>query len=107
MSFTIPLTESTIIATAAVVITYSASACYTDSATPMCSGSNCIAMSCGGGSFTPNGTYDCLWDSVKSIMGVRKCCPGVYLRLTLVVSALVLHPTWQCLPSEPDDAQTL
>ena len=32
----------------------------TDSATPMCSGSNCIAMSCGGGSFTPNGTYDCL-----------------------------------------------
>ena len=107
MSFTVPLSGSTIVTTAAVVITYSTSACYTDSATPMCSGSICIAMSCGGGSFTPDGTYDSLWDSVKPITGVRKCCPGVYLRLALVVSASVLHPTWQCLTSEHDDAQTL
>ena len=105
MSFTVALTGSTIVTTAAVVITYSASACYTDSATPMCSGSICIAMSCGGRSFAPDGTYDSLWDSVKPITEMKNC-PGVYLRLALVVSASVLHPTWQCLPSEPDDAQT-
>ena len=33
------------------------------------------------------------------LTGVRKCCPGVYLRLILVVSALVLHPTWQWITS--------
>ena len=64
MSFTVPLTGSTIVATAAVVTACSATADCTDSATPMCSGG-----SCGGGSFTPDGAYDSLWDSVKPMTG--------------------------------------
>ena len=67
----------------------------TDSATPTCSGGVCVAMSCGGGSFTPNGAYDSLWDSVQTITGVRKCYPGVCFRLALVVSTSVLHPICQ------------
>ena len=61
MSFTIPLTGSTIVATAAVVTMCSA--------TPTCSEDVCVAMSCGGGSFTPDGAYDSLWDSVKPMKG--------------------------------------
>ena len=44
----------------------------TNSATPTCSGGSggvCVAMSCGGGSFTPDGAYDSLWDSVKPMTG--------------------------------------
>ena len=67
--FTIPLTGSTIVATAAVVTTCSSPANCTDSLTPTCSGSVCIAMPCGGGSFTPDGAYDSLWDSVKPMKG--------------------------------------
>ena len=44
MSFTVPLTGNTIVATAAVMTTYSASANCTDSLIPTCSGSVCIAM---------------------------------------------------------------
>ena len=33
--------------------------------------------------------------TIKVTVIARKCCPGVCLRLALVVSALVLHPTWQ------------
>ena len=69
MSFTVSLTGSTIVATAAVVTTCSASADCTDSATPICSVCVCVAMSCGGGSFTPDGAYDSLWDSVKPMTG--------------------------------------
>merc|ERR1712136_380408 len=69
MSFTVPSTGSTIDATAAVVTTCSASAHCTDPATPMCSGGVCVAMSCDGGSFTPDGAYDSLWDSVKPMTG--------------------------------------
>ena len=64
MSFTIPWTGNTIVTTAAVVTTCSASADCTDSATPTCSGSVCVTMSCGG-CFTHDGAYDSLWDSVK------------------------------------------
>ena len=39
-----------------------------DSASPMCCGSVCVAMSCGGG-FTPGGAYDSVWDSVKPMTG--------------------------------------
>merc|ERR1712136_313693 len=69
MSFTVPLKGSTIVATAAVVTTCSSSADCTDSAAPMCSGGVCVAMSCGGGSFSPDGAYDSLWDSVKPMKG--------------------------------------
>ena len=55
MSFTVTLTGSTIDATAAVVSTCSASADCTDSATPMCSVGACVALSCDGGCFTPDG----------------------------------------------------
>ena len=71
MSFTVPWTRSTIVATAAVVTTCSTSADCTDSATPMYSGCVCVAMSCGGGSFSPNGAYVSLQDSVKLMTG--KC----------------------------------
>merc|ERR1719374_508450 len=69
VSFTVPLTGSTIVATAAVVTTCSVSADCTDSATPMCSGGVCVAMPCDGGSFTPDGAYDSLWDSVTPMTG--------------------------------------
>ena len=41
--------------TATVVTTCSASTDCTDFAIPACSGDVCVAMSCGGGSFTPHG----------------------------------------------------
>ena len=34
-------------------------------AAPLCCGSVCVAMSCGGGFFSPGGAYDSVWDSVK------------------------------------------
>ena len=37
--------------------------------------------------FTPEDVYGSLWDSVKPMTGMRKCCQGVCLRLALVVSA--------------------
>ena len=40
-------------------------------------------------------------------IGHPSLCHSARRRLALVVSTSVLHPTWQCLPSEPDDAQTL
>ena len=68
ISFTVPLTGSSIDATAAVVTSYSSSADGPDSAAPMCCGSVCVAMSCGAG-FTPGGAYDSVWDSVKPMTG--------------------------------------
>ena len=44
--------------------TYSASSNCADSATPTCSGDVCLTMSSGGGSLTPDGAYNSLWDSV-------------------------------------------
>ena len=68
MSFTVLLTGSTIVATA-VVTTCSSPANYADSLTSTCSGSVCIVMPCGGGSFNLEGAYDSLWDSVKPMTG--------------------------------------
>ena len=64
VSFTVPLNGWTIDATATVVISCSLSA-------DMCCGSVCVAMSCGGGFFTPGGAYDSVWDSVRPMTG--KC----------------------------------
>ena len=36
---------------------------------PMCCGGVCVAMSCGGGYFTPGGVSDSVWDSVKPMTG--------------------------------------
>ena len=58
VSFTIPLTGNTIVATAAAMATCSSPANCTDSLTSTCSGSVCIAMLCGVGSFNPDGAYD-------------------------------------------------
>ena len=69
MSFTVSLTGCTIDAIAAVVSTCSASTNCTDSLVFTCCGSVCIAMPCGGGSFTPDAAYDSLWDSVKPLTG--------------------------------------
>ena len=71
-SFEIPLTGSTIVAAAAAVTTCSASADYTDSAPPTCSGGVCVAMSRGGGSFTPDGTCDSLLGQREADHGMRK-----------------------------------
>ena len=62
MSFTVTFTGSTIDATAVVVSTCSASADCTDSATPMCSAGACVALSCDGGCFPPDG-------AVHGVMG--------------------------------------
>ena len=66
--FTISLTGNTIVITAAVVTACSASVDCTDSAIPTCSGDVCVAMSCGGGSFTLNGAYDSIWDSIQDVL---------------------------------------
>ena len=62
MSFTVTLTGSSIVATAGVVSTCSASADCTDSASPMGSAGACVALSCYGGCFTPVG-------AVHGVMG--------------------------------------
>ena len=81
-SFGVPLTGNTIVATAAVVTTCSSPANCTDSLTLTCSGSVCIAMPCGGGSFNPDGAYDSLWDNVKPMIAVSLHTEG---RALLVV----------------------
>ena len=68
VSLTIPLAGNTIVAVAAVTTCSSPANC-TDSLTPTCSGSVCIAMPCGDGSFILDGAYDSLWDSVKPVTG--------------------------------------
>ena len=40
-----------------------------DSAAPMCCGGVCVAMSCGGGGFPPDGAYDSAWYSVRPMTG--------------------------------------
>ena len=55
---TVPLNGCTIVATAIVVTTCASTADCPGSAAPMCCGGVCVAMSCGGGSFTPDGAYD-------------------------------------------------
>ena len=65
MLFTVPLSGSIIAATATAVTTCLSSADCSDSAASMCSVNVCVAMSCGGGNFSPDGAYDSLWDSVK------------------------------------------
>ena len=55
MSFTVTMTGSTFDDTAAVVFTCSALADCVVSATPMCSVDACVALSCDGGYFTPDG----------------------------------------------------
>ena len=57
------------VATAAVVTSCSSSADCPSSAAPMCCGSVCVAMSCGGGFFTPGGAYDSVWDRVRPMSG--------------------------------------
>ena len=69
MLFTVPLSGSIIAATATAATTCLPSADCSDSAAPMCSVDVCVAMSCGGGSFSPDGAYDSLWDSVKLTKG--------------------------------------
>ena len=69
MSFTVPLNGSTIVATATIVTSYSSSTGCLDSAAPMCCGSVCVEMSCGGGGFTRDGAHDFVWDSVRPMTG--------------------------------------
>ena len=69
MSFTVPLNGCTTVAIATVVTPCSSSADCPVSAAPMCCGGVCVAMSCGGGGFTPDGAYDSVWDSVRLMTG--------------------------------------
>merc|ERR1719374_538871 len=62
------VTEVTAVSTTKVTTCTSSNDCK-DSAAPMCYNSKCVAMSCGGGSFTPDGAYDSVWDSVKPMTG--------------------------------------
>ena len=111
MSFTIPLTGNTIVITAAVATKCSVSVDCTDSAIPTCSGDVCVAMSCGGGSFTPDGAYDSLWDSISGrvatdskgfIAGIwRTTWNGGHWQLTMT-TALCLTALKSAVPaSEP------
>ena len=61
MSFTVPLNGC--------VTSCSSSADCPGSAAPMCCGGVCVAMSCGGGGFTPDGAYDSVWDSARPMTG--------------------------------------
>ena len=65
VSFTVPLNGCTIVATATVVTSCCSSTGCPGSAAPMFCGGVCVAMSCGGGGFTPDGVYDSVWDSVR------------------------------------------
>ena len=67
MSFSVPVNGYTIVATATV--SFSSSADCPVSAAPMCCWSVCVAMSCGGGVFTPDGAYDSVWDSARPMTG--------------------------------------
>ena len=58
--FTVPWIGWTIAATANVVTSCSSSADC---------GGICVAMSCGGGFFTPGGAFDSVWDSVRPMIG--------------------------------------
>ena len=83
-----PLTVSTIDATTTVVALYSASADCTGSAVSMCSAGACVAMSCDGGCFTPDGAYDSLWVA----MPMKESTPSIpsCTKRTLVC----LHAEW-------------
>ena len=63
------------VATAAVVTTCSSSADCPSSAAPMCCGGVCVAMSCGGEYFSPDGAYDFAWYSVKPTRGSTPSIP--------------------------------
>ena len=89
MSFTVPLDGCTIVATTIVVTSYSSSADCPDSAAPLCCGSVCVAMSCGGGFFTPGGAYDSVWDSVKPMTG--KCFFNYFQYQEFVGSVCMLN----------------
>ena len=69
MLFTVPLNGCTIIATATFVTSCSSSADYPDSLDPMSCGGVFVAMSCGGGCFTPDGAYDSVWDRCEADEG--------------------------------------
>ena len=69
-SYTVPLDGCTIVATATVVTSCSSSADCIVSAAPMCCGGVCVAMSCGGGFFTPDGAYDSALDSVCRLLEI-------------------------------------
>ena len=62
MSFTVPLTGYTSDATATVVASFSRRQIP-------CCGGVCVAMSCGGGFFSPGSASDSIWDSVKPMTG--------------------------------------
>ena len=61
--FTVPWIGCTIVATANVVTSSSSADCAD------CCRSVYVAMSCGGGFFTPGAAYDAVWDSVKPMTG--------------------------------------
>ena len=88
MSFTVPLNGSIIVATATVVTSCSSSAACSGSAAPMCCGGVCVAISCGGGGFTPDGAYDSVWDSVRA----------AYWNISSIISSTIGR--WVCLHTE-------
>ena len=61
VSYTVPLVGCTIVAIATIVTSCSSAALFFEGV--------CVAMSCGGGFLTPDGTYDSFWDSVKLMTG--------------------------------------
>ena len=105
MLFTVPLNGCTIIATATVVTSCSSSADYPDSADPMSCGCVFVAMSCGGGGFSPDDAYDSAWDSVmptkgitflitsstKTLLGVLRC--RVVVKVSLLMVRTIMHGT--------------
>ena len=98
MLFTVPLNDCTIVATATVVTSCSSTADCPDSAAPMCCEGVCVAMSCGGGGFSPDDAYDSVWDSVmptrgnslsitsstKTLLGASRCRVVVVLLLVVL-----------------------
>ena len=61
VSFTVSLVGCTIVAIATIVTSCSSAALFCDGV--------CVAMSCGGGFLTPDGTYVSVWDSVMPMTG--------------------------------------
>ena len=86
-----PLTVSTIDTTTTVVALYSASADCTGFAVSMCNAGACVAMSCDGGCFTPDGAYD----SLCVAMPMKESTPSIpsCTKRTLGVSACSMTGT--------------
>ena len=98
MSFTVPLNGCTSDATATVVISCSS---LSRRQIPCCGGV-CVAMSCGGGFFSPGSASDSIWDSVKPMTGklLLQLFPVFSVRWVYLHAELLVQQLRRILPRQ-------